>query len=156
MGVRFSRACLSNPDGRPPRTRRASHALPAYGRSSPVCGGLKRIAQHANPGLLSSPVRLSAFPQNVIKRNQETKRPDLLGRPHCKGMAIGVARRGARRSGERTLRIPPSCSLPVSHACGPHVASSVRQSSVRGLVKSEQKVDMDQTVRSPAPELDLR
>ena len=46
-------------------------------------------------------------------------------------MAIGVARRGARRSGERTLRIPPSCSDPVSHACGPHVASFVRRSSVR-------------------------
>ena len=27
------------------------------------------------------------------------------------------------------LRIPPSCSLPVSHACGPHVASFVRRSS---------------------------
>ena len=43
-------------------------------------------------------------------------------------MAIGVARRGARRSrsGERTLRIPPSCSGPVSHhAGGPHVASFV-------------------------------
>ena len=38
-------------------------------RGSAVCGA-KRIAQHANPGLLSSPVRLSAFPQNVIKRNQ--------------------------------------------------------------------------------------
>ena len=25
---------------------------------------------------------------------QETKRPGLWGRPHCKGMAIGVARRG--------------------------------------------------------------
>ena len=47
-------------------------------------------------------------------------------------MAIGVARRGARRSGERTLRIPPSCSDPVSHACGPHVASFVRRSSVCG------------------------
>ena len=33
-------------------------------RGSAVCGA-KRIAQHANPGLLSSPVRLSAFPQNV-------------------------------------------------------------------------------------------
>ena len=64
------------------------------------------------------------------------KRPDLLGRPHCKGMAIGVARRGARRSGERTLHIPPSCSVPASHACGPHVASFVRRSSVRGLAKS--------------------
>ena len=53
------------------------------------------------------------------------KRPDLSGRPPCKGMAIGVARRGARRSGERTLRIPPSCSDPVSHAGGPHVASFV-------------------------------
>ena len=48
-------------------------------------------------------------------------------------MAIGVARRGARRSGERTLRIPPSCSFPVSHACGPHVASFVRRSSVCAL-----------------------
>ena len=38
-------------------------------RGSAVCGA-KRIAQHANPGLLSSPVRLSAFSQNVIKRNQ--------------------------------------------------------------------------------------
>ena len=52
-----------------------------------------------------------------------------MGRPHCKGMAIEVARRGARRSGERTLRIPPSCNLPVSHACGPRVASFVRRSS---------------------------
>ena len=59
------------------------------------------------------------------------KRSDLSGRPHCKGVAIGVARRGARRSGERTLRIPPSCSVPVSHSCGPHVASFVRRSSVR-------------------------
>ena len=44
-----------------------------------------------------------------------------------------VARRGARRGGERTLRIPPSCSDPVSHACGPHVASFVRESSVCAL-----------------------
>ena len=38
-------------------------------RGSAVCGA-ERIAQHANPGLLSSPVRLSAFSQNVIKRPQ--------------------------------------------------------------------------------------
>ena len=63
------------------------------------------------------------------------KRPDLSGRPHCKGVAIGVARRGARRGGERTLRIPPSCSFPVSHACGPHVASFVRRSSVRARAR---------------------
>ena len=37
-------------------------------RGSAVCGA-KRIAQHANPGLLSSPVRLSAFPQNAIKQS---------------------------------------------------------------------------------------
>ena len=48
-------------------------------------------------------------------------------------MAIGVARRGGRRSGERTLRVPPSCSDPVSHACGPHVASFVRRSSMCAL-----------------------
>ena len=35
--------------------------------------------------------------------------------------------------GERTLRIPPSCSDPVSHACGPHVASFVRRSLVCAL-----------------------
>ena len=58
---------------------------------------------------------------------------DLRRVPHCKGMAIGVARRGARRSGECTLRIPPSCSFRVSHACGPRVASFVRRSSVCGL-----------------------
>ena len=34
------------------------------------CVWAARIAQHANPGLLSSRVRLSAFSQNVIKRNQ--------------------------------------------------------------------------------------
>ena len=51
------------------------------------------------------------------------RRPRLSGRPPCKGVSIGVARRGARLSGERTLRVPPSCSLPVSHAGGPHVAS---------------------------------
>ena len=45
-------------------------------------------------------------------------------------MAIGVARRGSRVSGERTLRVPPSCSFPVSHSGGPHVASFVRRSSV--------------------------
>ena len=36
------------------------------------------------------------------------KRPGLSGRPPCKGVAIGVARRGARLGGERTLRIPLS------------------------------------------------
>ena len=36
----------------------------------------------------------------------------------------------ARRSGERTLRIPPSRSFPVSHAGGPHVRI-VRLSVVR-------------------------
>ena len=41
------------------------------------------------------------------EREKLNKRPDLLGRLHCKGVAIGVARRGGRRSGERTLRIPP-------------------------------------------------
>ena len=35
-------------------------------------------------------------------REKLNKRPGLLGRPHCKGVAIGVARRGPRRSGERT------------------------------------------------------
>ena len=43
-------------------------------RGSAVCGA-ERIAQHANPGLLSSPVRLSAFHQNVIKRNQAIEPP---------------------------------------------------------------------------------
>ena len=53
------------------------------------------------------------------------KRPGLSGRPPCKGVAIGIARRGTRLGGERTLRIFLSCSDPASHAGGPHVASFV-------------------------------
>ena len=60
--------------------------------------------------------------QNSSLRN---KRPDLSGRPPCKGVAIGVARRGGRLGGERTLRVPPCCSFPVSHSGGPHVVSFV-------------------------------
>ena len=62
------------------------------------------------------------------------KRPDLSGRPPCKGVAIGVARRGGRLGGERTLRVPSSCSFPVSHSGGPHVVSFVagRRSCARG------------------------
>ena len=40
----------------------------------------------------------------VVEVVKETKRPDLSGRPHCKGVAIGVARRGARRSGEISMQ----------------------------------------------------
>ena len=62
------------------------------------------------------------------------KRPDLSGRPPCKGVAMGVARRGGRLGGERTLRVPPCCSFPVSHSGGPHVVSFVtgRRSCSRG------------------------
>ena len=67
------------------------------------------------------------------------KRPNLSGRPHCRGVAIGVARRGARRSGERTLRIPPSCSDPVSHSSGPHVASFVGRPCVLARLHCERR-----------------
>ena len=47
------------------------------------------------------------------------KRPDHSGRPPCKGVGIGVARRGARLGGEHTLRIPPSCRLhSAAHGSG--------------------------------------
>ena len=41
---------------------------------------------------------------------------------------------GARLGGERTLRVPPSCSFPVSHSGGPHVVSFVagRRPCARG------------------------
>ena len=39
------------------------------------------------------------------------KRPGLSGRSPCKEVAIGVARRPPRLSGERTLRVPPCCSF---------------------------------------------
>ena len=47
---------------------------------------------------------------------------------------MGVARRGARLGGERTLRAPPCCSFLVSHPGGPHVVSFVagRRSCARG------------------------
>ena len=70
----------------------------------------------------------------VCVRSLRNKRPDLSGRPPCKGMAIGVARRGGRLGGERTLRVPASCSFPVSHSGGPHVVSFVagRRPCARG------------------------
>ena len=77
--------------------------------------------------LVAGRVLRQAHPLSSLRN----KRPDLSGRPPCKGVAIGVARRGGRLSGERTLRVPPSCSFPVSHSGGPHVASFVRRSSVR-------------------------
>ena len=62
-------------------------------------------------------------------------------RAPCKGVAIGVGvtRRGARLSGERALRVPLSCSLPVSHAGGPQCARRVVHRSpsvVRALVRA--------------------
>ena len=61
----------------------------------------------------------------VLVSSLRNKRPDLSGRPPCKGVAIGVARRGGRLGGERTLRVPPCCSFPVSHSGGPRVVSFV-------------------------------
>ena len=43
----------------------------AFDSRRAVCGA-KRIAQHANPGLLSSPVRLSAFSQKLIIANHKS------------------------------------------------------------------------------------
>ena len=65
------------------------------------------------------------FPCSCETSSLRNKRPDLSGRPPCKGVAIGVARRGVRHSGERTRRTPPSGSDPVSHVGGPHVASFI-------------------------------
>ena len=45
MGVLFSRACLSKSDGRPPRRTRASHTLPAYGRSNECTGGYDEVTR---------------------------------------------------------------------------------------------------------------
>ena len=48
------------------------------------------------------------------------ERPGLsAGRPPCKSMAIGAAKRRGRLGGGRALRIPPHCSGPVNHAGGP-------------------------------------
>ena len=87
-----------------------------------------KTGKHQPPGVRRLSTANGIF---VVVGEKLNKRPGLSGRPHCKGVAIGVARRGARHSGERTLRIPPSCSGPVSHSCGPLVASFVRRSSVR-------------------------
>ena len=64
-------------------------------------------------------------PMYIVYSSLRNKRKGLSGRPPCKRVAIGVARRGGRLGGERMLRIPLSCSDPVSHAGGPHVASFV-------------------------------
>ena len=60
-----------------------------------------------------------------LREQLRNKRPGLSGRPPCKRVAIGVARMGARLGGERALRVPSSCSFPVSHSGGPHVVSFV-------------------------------
>ena len=74
------------------------------------------------------------FSRAAKNSSLRNKRPGLSGRPPCKGVAIGVARRGGRLGGERTLRVPSSCSFPVSHSGGPHVVSFVagRRPCARG------------------------
>ena len=56
------------------------------------------------------------------------KRPGLSGRPHCKGIAIGVAKRGGGVAVVNVRSVFPCPSViqsAVGHAGGPHVASFV-------------------------------
>ena len=69
-------------------------------------------------GLSSVAARCASTTRNnsnwIRLSSLRNKRPDLSGRPPCKGVAIGAARRTARLGGESTLRVPPCCSFPVS------------------------------------------
>ena len=107
MGVRFSRACLSKLDGRPPRTRRASHALPAYGRSQLVCGGLSlcsfprgrfsRISFFGPCGSHQPSLLLSVCFGSFVAadagfftfvQNERTKQSSLVGGTVCAGLCL--------------------------------------------------------------------
>ena len=77
-------------------------------RGSAVCGA-KRIAQHANPGLLSSPVRLSAFPQNVIKRNQVQRPRASHGPRRAAGRKSHAARSEIRHRHHSASRATSRC-----------------------------------------------
>ena len=110
-------------DRRSERTTAGSALGSARGRHPRLglavrCGGLSRYHFKKHAFLCVFHVRS----QNSSLRN---KRPGLSGRPPCKGVAIGVARRGGWLSDEHTFCVPPSCSDPVSHTGGPHVVSFV-------------------------------
>ena len=100
-------------------------------------GNMRRPMAHGR-GLPGAYYRSSDTATVVRRSSLRNKRPGLSGRPPCKGVAIGVARRGARRSGEHTLRIRrsswfknkrpglssgrPSCKFFI--ACPPSSSSS--------------------------------
>ena len=88
----------------------ALHALDADANNGSEVGSPQLC--RTDPG-----TRDPSLPAELALRRQFTgsdwsslrnKRPGLWGRPSCKDVAIGVARIGARRSGERKLRIPPA------------------------------------------------
>ena len=77
-----------------------------------------RLSSSRGSGLSSVAARCASTTRNnsnwIRLSSLRNKRPDLSGRPPCKGVAIGAARRTARLGGESTLRVPPCCSFPVS------------------------------------------
>ena len=54
----------------------------------------RRAPRPTAPSAPAPVARVSTMVMMVVK---ETKRPGLWGRPNCKGILLGVARRGARR-----------------------------------------------------------
>ena len=86
-----------------------------------VVSVLVLLVVHTSEARCGQPVRRLSTSNSSLRN----KRSGLSGRPPCKDVAIGVARRGAHLDGERTLCTPPSCSDLVSRADGPHVASFV-------------------------------
>ena len=67
-----------------------------------------RVEVRLRDGALSYRERGPCGPGDAVLSSLRSKRPGLSGRPPCKGVvAMGVARRVARLSGERTLRVPP-------------------------------------------------
>ena len=110
---------------------RTSRVQPFLEKLSDICVPLPGLVCMFNllPLATARLIGAEPLPSSALRHSTSSslrnKRPDLSGRPPCKGVAIGVARRGARLGGERTLRVPPCCSFPVSHPGGPHVVSFV-------------------------------
>ena len=90
----------------------ASFATPPF----LLCHLTSRYVLPANPGLLSSPVRLSAFPQNLIKRNQACQ--SVIFTEPCSFFFDPCSRRACRRRHGRRRpcgRRFPQWSRPSAH-----------------------------------------
>ena len=91
-----------------------------------------------NAGCFPAGYLRCSIPRVNARNDLINKRPDLSGRPPCKGAAIGVASGGARVGGQRTLHIPPRGAQPTTSQPNRRTARRIarRRSSARARVRA--------------------